>query len=101
MVGGVVRHVAMFAWKPDVGADHQQRFTAALDAVIAAVPNVVHAHHGPDVGINPSNLHYVVTIDFATPEDYLGYRDHPQHRQLVAEFIADHAATRAAVQFSY
>jgi len=41
----------------------------------------------------------VVVGDFATPEDYLVYRDHPVHQQMIATQITGRAEQRAAVQF--
>ena len=38
-------------------------------------------------------------VDFASVDDYLVYRDHPDHRALIAELVTGHVATRAAVQY--
>jgi len=40
-----------------------------------------------------------VVADFATVEDYVVYRDHPDHKRVVAELIVPNIAARSAVQF--
>jgi DNA-binding IclR family transcriptional regulator len=40
-----------------------------------------------------------VTVDFDDVDGYLAYRDHPHHKQFIADLIAGKVADRAAVQF--
>ena len=41
----------------------------------------------------------MVVADFDSVDDYLVYRDHPDHRALIADLVTGHVATRAAVQY--
>lgn len=90
----------MFSWKHDSPTGHQQRFAAALDVLLDRFPGVIDARHGPDLGLKQGNLDYVVTLDFDSADDYLVYRDHPDHQQLLRDYILDDCAIRSAIQFT-
>lgn len=55
--------------------------------------------HGADAGVNDGNFDYVVVGDFASVDDYLVYRDHPEHRAFLAQQLTGRIAARAAVQY--
>ena len=93
------RHVVMFQWVEGVDRADIDAAAAALDALVADVPEVVSYVHGPDLGVSEGNFDYVIVGDFASAEDYVVYRDHPEHQRIIAEMIKPHVATRAAVQY--
>jgi hypothetical protein len=94
-----VRHVVTFVWNDDVTPEHVERFGAALAELPGLVPTIRAYAFGPDAGLNSPNSDYAVTADFDDDEGYLVYRDHPDHRRVIEQFIAGHVASRAAVQF--
>jgi hypothetical protein len=49
----------------------------------------------------PGNFDFAVAADFDDVDGYLAYRDHPEHRAIVTEFIQPIVAERAAVQYEY
>jgi hypothetical protein len=53
------------------------------------------------VGVNQGNFEFAVTADFDDVDGYLAYRDHPEHRAIVGQFIQPIAGQRAAVQFEF
>ncbi|HEX6421645.1 MAG TPA: Dabb family protein, partial [Acidimicrobiales bacterium] len=55
--------------------------------------------HGPDAGLNPASWDYVVVADFASADDYLTYRDHPDHRAPIRDLVEPIVAERASVQY--
>lgn len=93
------RHVVMFRWNDDVDEAAVRATGDALDALPATIPQVLDYRHGPDAGINEGNFDYVVVADFASADDYLVYRDHPDHQRFVQQHIAGRVAARAAVQY--
>jgi hypothetical protein len=95
----VFRHVVMFRWADGVDDMHVQAVGAGLDALVDAIPQIRRYHHGPDVGVNDGNFDYVVVGDFDSVEDYLVYRDHPVHLELIRTLIAGRVSERAAVQY--
>lgn len=97
----MIRHVVMFKWNDGVDDAHVAAASAALTALGESLPVVRRYVHGPDLGLNDGNFDYVVVGDFADADDYATYRDHPDHRALIAEHIADFVAARSAVQYEF
>jgi hypothetical protein len=93
------RHVVMFRWIDGVGDDHVADVAEGLAALPSRIPVIRDYRFGPDAGVNEGNFDYVVVADFDDVDGYLVYRDHPDHRQLIADHITGKVADRAAVQF--
>ena len=93
------RHVVMFRWNDDVDAAHVAATGAALDALVATIPEVREYRHGPDAGLTDGNFDYVIVAEFSSIDDFIVYRDHRDHQQVIAEYIKDRVMTRAAVQY--
>jgi hypothetical protein len=74
---------------------------AELRRLPSVVPSLRAYHLGTDLGINPGNFEFAVAADFDDADGYLAYRDHPEHRAIVAEFIQPVVAERAAVQYEF
>lgn len=89
----------MFRWIEGVSPEHVRRVSDSLDSLPAAIPEISRYQHGPDAGINQGNADYVVVADFTSVENYLTYRDHPVHRQLITDVLAPLIASRSAVQY--
>jgi hypothetical protein len=97
----MIRHVVVFRWHEQVTDEHIAALSAALDTLPGAVGTIHTYRHGRDVGVNATSFDYAVTADFVTVDDYLTYRDHPAHQQVIADHIAGRASERAAVQFEF
>ena len=95
----MIRHVVMFRWNDDVDGDHVDATGAALSELAASLPEILEYRHGRDLGINDGNFDYVVVADFSTSDDYVTYRDHPDHQALIGEYFSGRVAERAAVQY--
>ena len=54
---------------------------------------------GPDLRLADANASFAVTADFATVDDYVVYRDDPEHRRIITELIAPILAGRTASQY--
>lgn len=93
------RHVVMFEWDADVDAAHIEAAGAALDAAVAAIPEVAEYRHGSDLGLAEGNYDYAIVAEFASVADYTVYRDHPEHLRVIAEYLKDRISARAAVQY--
>lgn len=96
----MLRHVVMFSWNETVDAGHVQAVAHQLNELTALIPEIVTYQHGPDAGVNAGNFDYVVVGDFATVEDFLVYRDHPDHQAFIANYIAGRLHSRSAVQYA-
>ncbi len=97
----MIRHVVVLRWNASVTDEQLVAMSAALDALPSAIAEVVTYRHGRDVGLGATNFQYSITADFAGVDDYVVYRDHPEHQRFIAEYITGHVADRAAVQFEF
>ncbi|MFN3258096.1 MAG: Dabb family protein [Ilumatobacter sp.] len=93
------RHVVMFKWNDDVDDAHVDATAAALDELTARMPEVRGYRHGRDLGLTEGNFDYVIVGEYESIDDYVTYRDHPDHRALIANYIAGRVSARAAVQY--
>jgi hypothetical protein len=95
----MIRHVVMFRWATGATQEQKQRVAAELSRLPALVPSLRAYRFGADLGLNPGNFDFAVAADFDDADGYLAYRDHPEHRAIVAELIQPIAGERAAVQY--
>jgi hypothetical protein len=94
-----VRHVVVFSWKDGVTPEQIEGVSAALRRLSVVIPEIRDYRFGPDLGVNEGNADFVVVADFDSLDDYLVYRDHPDHRAVVNETIRPLLADRTAVQY--
>jgi Stress responsive A/B Barrel Domain len=96
-----LRHVVMFRFTDDATEEQRQALSRGLDGMPAAT-GAVRAEdyeHGCDAGINEASWDYVVVADFASVDDYLTYRDHPDHQALIRDLVQPIVGDRASVQY--
>ena len=93
------RHVVMFSWTDDVDDAHIAAVSAALDTLPDNIDVLRSYRHGPDAGISDGNFDYVVVADLDTADDFVTYRDHPDHVAVIQQVFAGRVAQRAAVQY--
>ena len=97
----MIRHVVVFRWTADATAEQKQRVAAELSRLPALVPSLRDYRLGANLGLNPGTWDFAVAADFDDADGYLAYRDHPEHRAIVAEFIQPIVTERAAVQYEF
>jgi hypothetical protein len=95
----MIRHVVMFRWKKSVDEAHVVATRHALAALPDLIPQIVSYSYGEDLGTASTTLDFAVTAQFDSVEDYVAYRDHPDHQAFVAAFVAPFVDDRFAVQF--
>lgn len=99
MALGRFRHVVMFRWEDTVDDEQVAAIRAGLSTLPGLIPQIADYRFGGDAGVNEGNFDFVVVADFASVDDYLVYRDHPDHRALIADLVTGNVAARAAVQY--
>jgi hypothetical protein len=97
----MIRHMVMFRWTEDATEEQKQRVAAELARLPSLVTSLRAFAFGTDVGVNQGNFEFGVAADFDDVDGYLAYRDHPEHRKMVEEFIRPIAAQRAAVRYEF
>src|SRR5437868_12463932 len=95
----MIRHCVMFRWNDNLSPATIGEVEAALTKLPAAITAIASYSFGRDIGVNTGNFEFAVVADFATVDDYVVYRDHPDHKRVVAELIVPNIAERSAVQF--
>jgi len=95
-----IRHIVLFNWKPDTPADHAEHTAVALAELRPKIPQIRSYHYGANLGINPGTYDFAVTAEFDSVEDYLIYRDHPDHKIFIEKYTAPYIDTRASIQFT-
>ena len=89
----------MFRWTEGATREQKERAAAEVARLPSLVPSLRAFHAGADLGVNQGNFDFAVASDFDDIDGYLAYRDHPEHRAIVSQFIQPIAAQRAAVQY--
>jgi len=95
------RHAVVFTFTPETTREQQEELARQLRALPGAIPEITDYHVGLDAGLNPGNYQFAVVADFGTVDDYLVYRDHPVHQDIISRYVTPIAADRAAVQYEF
>lgn len=91
-------HIANFRWKDHTPDGEVERITAALTALVPALAGVQSYRCGPDVSRTPDSYDFAVVGVFGSREDFVAYRDHPEHQRILKELILPLLANRIVVQ---
>ncbi|HLM64083.1 MAG TPA: Dabb family protein [Acidimicrobiales bacterium] len=94
-----VRHVALFRFAEGITPAQVQAIDQGLAALPAAIPEIREYRFGIDLGLVERNADYAIVGDFATLEDYIAYRDHPDHRAFIDSCMEGVVTERLAVQY--
>lgn len=95
-----LRHLALFRFAETTTDAQIAELAAGLDTLPGAIPEIAAYQHGRDAGVNETSWDYAVIGEFATPEDYLTYRDHPVHQHLIRTLVLPIVSDRAGVQLT-
>jgi hypothetical protein len=96
----MIHHVVSFRWKEGVDQAHVESVATALRRLPSVIPELAAYACGNDLGLAVANYEFAVAAQFASLEDYLVYRDHPEHQEIIRSLIAPFVSERCAVQFS-
>ena len=95
-----IRHVVVFRFAAGITDEHRDAIAAALRGLPAAIPEIAGYTVGGDAGLIDGNWDFAVVADFASVDDYVAYRDNPEHRAVIDDLIRPVVDQRAAVQFA-
>jgi hypothetical protein len=95
------RHVVLFRWNADAAEVDKDAVARGLAELPDQIGSLRAYRFGPDAHIDGGAWDFAVVADFDDQAGYLRYRDHPAHRQLVADVIAPVVSERAAVQYQF
>jgi hypothetical protein len=95
-----VRHVVLFRFGQGTTDEQVQALADGLDEMPNAIGVMLDYRHGRDLGINEASYDYAVVGDFTTTDDYLTYRDHPDHRALIRDLVTPIVTERMSAQIA-
>ena len=95
----MIRHMVMFRWQEGVTDAHVASVSAALATLPALIPQIVSFRYGADLRTVPNNFDFAVSAQFASLDDYLVYRDHPDHQAMEQTYLVPFIVERASEQF--
>ncbi len=95
----MIRHVALLTFAADTSAAHVQAIDDALSTLPGRIPQLQAYAIGRDLGIHEGNASFAVVADCLTVDDYIAYRDHPEHKRIIAELIAPVLTGRVGAQY--
>jgi Stress responsive A/B Barrel Domain len=95
----VIRHVSLLTLVEGTTDEVIDAIGAALATLPDRIPELRAYAFGPDLAIDAGNATFAVVADVASVDDYVAYRDNPEHRRIITELIAPVVAARTAVQY--
>lgn len=94
----MILHLALFTWNDDVTAEQVDGLTADLNAMAAAIEEIVQYSCGPNLGLTPSTADFVVAAAVADAAGLATYLAHPLHRAVQEKWLDHMVAGRLAAQ---
>ncbi|MGB5169545.1 MAG: Dabb family protein [Acidimicrobiia bacterium] len=95
----MLRHVALFRFKPETTDERIEAAMAALSALPDQIDEIRKFRFGPDAGITEGAWDFAVVAVLDNADDYVEYRDHPAHVAVLQDYLAPLIAEAARVQF--
>lgn len=89
-----VAHVVLFTPKPTLSAEARAAFLRALEAALAAIPEIERARVGRRLASSPAYerlsapQEYLAVLEFASADALRCYLEHPAHDALAEAFHA-------------
>lgn len=91
-------HVVAFRWKDGTAPTTVERITGELTDLAARLDGVESYLCGADVGLSAGAHDYAIVGRFAGRDEFVAYRDHPEHQRILTELIAPALSERVVVQ---
>lgn len=95
----MLRHVALFRWKPETTAADVSKVEAALHQLPSKIPCILAYRFGRDVGAQDGNADFALVADFPDQEGLATYANHPDHQAVLQNLIRPILAQRDAIQY--
>lgn len=94
------RHIVLLKFADSATPGQRAAVARELGRLPAVIPELRGGYAvGADAGVAEGNHDLAVVADFASAEEYLVYRDHPAHQEVIARWIRPILAGRAALQY--
>jgi hypothetical protein len=94
----VIRHVSLLTFVPDATDEQISALEEAMSHLPERLP-IRSYKYGRDAGLNEGQASFAVVADFDNVDDYLEYRDDPEHGRILSNLIGPILASRTATQY--
>lgn len=95
----MLRHVALFRWKPETTAEDVSKVEAALHQLPAKIPCIQAYRFGRDLGVQDGNADFALVADFTDQDGLAAYSNHPDHLDVLNNLIRPIMEKREAIQY--
>jgi stress responsive alpha/beta barrel protein len=96
----MLRHVALFRWKPETTAEDVSKVEAALHQLPAKIPCIQSYRFGRDLGVQDGNADFALVADFSDQDGLVTYSNHPDHLHVLTNLIRPIMDKREAIQYA-
>jgi hypothetical protein len=83
----VIRHVALFRFRPRLTDARRAAFHAAAAALGPSIPSVSAAVAGPNIRLQVDGFDYALMLDFADAAAFGAYKEHPEHLRFIEQQV--------------
>lgn len=94
----MIAHLVTFTWRDDVAVDDTVGLADQLQAMAAAIPEVLFYRAGPNLHLRPNGADFAVLAIVADQAGLDAYLDAPAHVEAVTTGITPNLGIRQAVQ---
>ena len=94
-------HVVLFRWRADASESQKMAVSQGLADLPDLIDSLRAYRFGPDAHLSDGTWDFAVLAEFDDQAGYLAYRDHPAHKEVVADRIAPIVSDRASVQSQF
>jgi hypothetical protein len=96
----MIMHVVIFTWRPDTPEEQVRALTKELATLPSKIPTLRSYNFGPDLRLRDGKADFAVVAVVDDAEGLHSYLDHPDHVELVKNFVHPIVATRNAVDIA-
>jgi hypothetical protein len=94
----MLKHIVLFRWKDGSTPDARSKVGTALSTLPGLIEQIRSYHLGQDAAIRPGNWDFGLVAEFDDRQGWETYVKHPEHIQVVEQFIIPVVEERASVQ---
>lgn len=94
-----LRHVVLMRFNEGAAEAQIEDMIESLRKLPSVIPEIAEYKLGRNLAVNQGNFDFGVVADFAGLDEYLVYRDHPEHRAVITGKIQPLVAERVAIQY--
>lgn len=95
----MLRHVALFRWKPETTAEDVSKLETALRLLPEKIPCIQAYRFGRDLGLQGDNADFGLVADFTDEDGLEKYASHPAHLAVLDNLIKPIVERREAIQY--